>query len=70
MEWARLDASTDSMTVQEFVDGVKAGSVKDKYLFDVSLPLFLPELQEKITVPQYFESGNLLKMTREGTMYR
>jgi histone arginine demethylase JMJD6 len=39
------------------------------YLFDWSLPLFCPDLNAELTVPEYF-SRDFLKMTSDHALYR
>ena len=39
------------------------------YLFDWSLPLFSPELDEELSTPAYVRD-NYLKRTSEGALYR
>ena len=69
-EWAKLEDFPGGETkVERFLDKWEANEADSGYLFDWSLPLFCPELAEKVPAPKYFR-GDYLKRTRPGSLYR
>ena len=68
-EWAGLEEEPQLTTLADFAKNVEEGRGEGQYLFDVSLPLYLPELYEELQTPDYV-ADDYLKRTSEGALYR
>ena len=68
VEWARLEPSQET-SVTDFIESIERGESNGRYLFDWSLPIFFPELDEEFNLPAYFKD-DYLKRTSAEALYR
>jgi len=66
-EWAKLESAC-SMKISDFIDSL--GTLQEPlYLFDWSIPTYVPELAKELTIPKYF-AGDFLQRTAPGSLYK
>ena len=67
-EWAGLEVA-GVKKLSHFLESFSSPSSSSEYLFDWSLPLHAPELDEDFSVPSLVSEGNILKMTDRESLY-
>eukprot|EP00039_Didymoeca_costata_P012864 m.187407 g.187407 ORF g.187407 m.187407 type:complete len:723 (-) comp15608_c0_seq2:5437-7605(-) len=56
---------TELMTVNDYLDALENGKADGMYLFDCSIPKYLPTLLENLRIPRYFAHDYLTRTMRD-----